>query len=160
MTFVGVCSNERELEIIKSQFNKQKNTDFNFISINDRNVENLQNIKFDCLIINEKMPIVKNMKAFEKVCKNIKYLLINFDKNVNLNVFNENKLTVITYGLNHKCTVTASSIKEEAIMVALQREVLNRKGNVQGIEEQRMEIISNLDVYGHMVLFILNLLYS
>lgn len=161
MTFIGICSNEKDFKIIKSQFTKQnKSQDINFIYIKDSNIKNLQNIKFDALVIHEKIPIIENLEALEKICKNIRYLLINFDKNVNLNILNGNRLTVLTYGHNHKCTVTASSIKEEVIMIALQREVLDRKGILHGIEEEKMDIIQNLDVYGHMLLFVLGLIYD
>ncbi len=158
MTFIGIIANQKEFEIIKSQI-EWKNK-FNIILINDNNIENLQNIKFEILIIHEKMIIKKHMKEFEKICRNLQYLLVNFDKNMNLEILNGSKIKIITYGLNHKCTVTASSIKEDSIMVALQREILDKNGNLQVIEEQRLKTIENLDVYGHMLLFILNIIYG
>ncbi len=161
MIFIGMMANQKEYEMIKNEIEKQMGKEkVSMVFIHEENIQNLQNIKFDVLIIHEKMPIQKHMKAFEKICQNLRNLLINFDKNNNLEVLNGNRMTVITYGLNHKCTVTVSSIQEDSIMVALQREILNKQGNLQEIEEKRIHTIENLDVYGHMLLYILSILYG
>lgn len=161
MTFIGIIANQKEYEMIKKKLEKQSRQDtLNIILIHEANIQNLQNIRFDILIIHEKMSIRKHIKAFEKICQNLYGLLINFDKNKNLEIFNGHPMTVITYGLNHKCTVTASSIQEDSIMVALQREILTRRGTLQEMEEKRIERIEDLDVYGHMLLYILDVLYG
>ena len=86
-------------------------------------------------------------------------MIINTDKNKKLDILNGTRLTVITYGLNHKCTVTASSIKDDNIIVALQRDVLNKFGIVREIGEKRIEVKNNLDVYSYMLIFIIQILY-
>ena len=73
---------------------------------------------------------------------------------------NNSKLHVVTYGLNHKCTITASSIKEDNLMIALQREISDRFGNIMDIGEKSIYPVENLDIYGNMVIFILELLYN
>ena len=151
MIFVAMLANRKEYEILKEQMSNK----ISMIFIDDTHIENLQNIKFDTLIINK--PIKTHQKEFEKICKNARYLLVNSDQNKSI----ENvKGTIITYGLNHKCTVTASSIKEDSIMVALQREFINKQGKLEEIEEERVETIDNLDVYGHIIWFILNKIYG
>ena len=89
----------------------------------------------------------------------LKYLIVNTDKNTYVNILNNDRICIITYGLNHKCTVTASSIKEENIMIALQREIIDRYGHLMIIGEKRVKPIENLDVYGTMTIFIIKLLY-
>ncbi len=155
MTFIGMSANQKDFEILKSKFDG-----LNIIRIDDDNIQNLQNIKFDSIIIHEKMSIKKHVKAFEKICKNLRYFLVNFDKNVNVDILKNNRMTVITYGLNHKSTITASSIQEDYIMVALQRDIFDREGKLQEIREQPIKTVQHLDIYGHMLMFVLSLLYN
>ena len=63
MTFIGMSANQKDFEILKSKFDG-----LNIIRIDDDNIQNLQNIKFDSIIIHEKMSIKKHVKAFEKIC--------------------------------------------------------------------------------------------
>ena len=102
----------------------------------------------------------EEVQLLEKICKNLKYLIINTDKNKQLDIFSGNRLHVITYGLNHKCTVTISSIGEERIMVALQREILDKYGNLMEIGENRINKIQHLDTYGNMTIFVTELIYN
>ena len=160
MTFLGIISNEKDFEIIKSEILKQvKNLEI--ICINKKNIKNLQNVRFETLIIDEELSIKpEDVHLLEKICKNLKYLIINTDKNKNLDIFSGNRLHVITYGLNHKCTVTVSSIGEESIMVALQREILDKYGNLMEIGEKRVNKMQHLDIYGNMAIFITELIYN
>lgn len=158
MVFVGVICYEKDFKNIKSHLYSKCN-DIECIFVQDSNIVNLQNIKFDCFIIHEQMPILKNIGALEKIFKGLKYLVVNSDKNTKLNILNGNRVNVITYGLNHKCTVTASSIQEDTVMIALQREILNKYGKVYEISEKKIEVEKDLDIYSYMLIFIIEVLY-
>ena len=158
MTFIGIVAKQKEFEILQSRIEKQK--EINIILITVDNIENLQNIKFNTIIINIEMPNWHDKKIFENICKNAKYIVVNTDKNKNIDILEGKQKTIITYGLNHKSTITVSSIKEDCIMVAIQREFINIQGKLQEIEEERVKRIRNLDIYGHIVLVICNILYG
>jgi len=159
MIFFGIISSKKDFDIMKKEIEKSlKNV--NLILISEDNIENLQNIKFEALIINDELHIKEsNIMFFQKICENLKYLIINSDRNNFLDILNNNRLCVITYGLNHKCTVTASSITEEYVLVALQREIIDKYGNLMVIGEKRVNTVKEMDVYGVMAIFILKLIY-
>ena len=159
MIFFGIISSKKDFDIMKKEIEKSlKNV--NLILISEDNIENLQNIKFEALIINDELHIKEsNIMFFQKICENLKYLIINSDRNNFLDILNNNRLCVITYGLNHKCTVTASSITEEYVLVALQREIIDKYGNLMVIGEKRVNTLKEMDVYGVMAIFILKLIY-
>lgn len=159
MIFFGIISSKKDFDIMKKELEKSlKNV--NLILINENNIENLQNIKFEALIINDELHIKEsNIMFFQKICENLKYLIINSDRNNFLDILNNNRLCVITYGLNHKCTVTASSITEENVLVALQREIIDKYGNLMIIGEKRVSTVKEIDVYGIMAIFIIKLIY-
>ncbi len=159
MIFFGIISSKKDFDIMKKELEKSlKNV--NLILISEDNIENLQNIKFEALIINDELHIKEsNIMFFQKICENLKYLIINSDRNNFFDILNNNRLCVITYGLNHKCTVTASSITEEYVLVALQREIIDKYGNLMVIGEKRVNTVKEMDVYGVMAIFILKLIY-
>ena len=159
MIFFGIISSKKDFDIMKKEIEKSlKNV--NLILISEDNIENLQNIKFEALIINDELHIKEsNIMFFQKICENLKYLIINSDRNNFLDILNNNRLCVITYGLNHKCTVTESSITEEYVLVALQREIIDKYGNLMVIGEKRVNTVKEMDVYGVMAIFILKLIY-
>ena len=158
MVFIGVMCNEKDFKAIKENI-CNNNKDIELIFVQDSNISNLQNVKFDCFIIHEQILNLKNICALEKILKNLKYLIINSDKNTKLDILNSNKINVITYGLNHKCTVTASSIQDDSIMIALQREILNKYGKLYEISEKKIEVNKDLDIYSYMLIFIIEILY-
>lgn len=160
MSFLGIISNKKDFDIIRKKLENAL-PDEDIILINEKSLKNLQNIKFNALIINDELKLDKNnITILEKICKDIKYLIINYDRNNYLSILNNSKLHVVTYGLNHKCTITASSIKEDNLMIALQREISDRFGNIMDIGEKSIYPVKNLDIYGNMVIFILELLYN
>ena len=158
MVFIGIMCYEKDFKAIKEN-SCNNNKDIELIFVQDSNISNLQNVKFDCFIIHEQILNLKNICALEKILKNLKYLIINSDKNTKLDILNSNKINVITYGLNHKCTVTASSIQDDSIMIALQREILNKYGKLYEISEKKIEVNKDLDIYSYMLIFIIEILY-
>ena len=95
----------------------------NVIFINEKNIDNIKNVKFKIIVLNKEL-INKNL---EGILLNAEYLILNSDINVKL-VENLN-LKVITYGFNSKATVTASSITEEEMLVCIQRNIVDMYNN-------------------------------
>ena len=70
--------------------------------------------------------------------ENATYVIINSDIENNLNILENIKGTVLTYGFNSKATITASSVEDEEIIVCLQRTLQTKSG--KNIEPQEMRI--------------------
>ena len=160
MNVLGIISSKKDFEIIEKEIIK-KGTNVKLIYLNNENIIKYQNIKFDSLFINEEIVSNKDIeKALLKICSNLKYIVINMDKNIDLSVFNKIYLNIITYGLNHKCTINPSSIKEDFIMISVQREILDRSGKIIGIAEKKVKNNINLDIYGNILIFLVEILYK
>ena len=109
MFFIGIISEEKNEKYIKEMLKHNINNS-NVIFINEKNIDNIKNVKFKIIVLNKEL-INKNL---ESILLNAEYLIFNSDINVKL-VENLN-LKVITYGFNSKATVTASSITEEEML--------------------------------------------
>lgn len=144
MSFIGViCDTKNENYIKQTMIQNLKNK--TVIILKEDNVENFKNIKFETIVImsNEKTTILNESKLNEKnVIKRIidsaKYLVVNADEEINLNLLQETNGKVITYGFNSKSTVTASSVKEDGILLCVQRNIENLEG--ENIELQEFNI--------------------
>ena len=114
-------------------------TKFEIININKRSLENIKNITFESLIINDNVKeLLKTSKYLENIIKRAKYLILNSDISNDLKFFRENKINVVTYGLNRKATITVSSIKEDNVLICVQRNIENISKKI--IEEQEFNI--------------------
>lgn len=144
MGFIGIiCDNKDEKYLkktLESNFksNKKQNS---VIIINEKSIENIQNVQFETVLIssnNEK--VLSQKEAIKKILNNVKYLIINADIKTNFEILNNMNLNVITYGFNSKSTVTASSVEED-ILVCIQRKISNINNNV--VDEQEVKISKN-----------------
>lgn len=144
MSFIGIiCDTKNENYIKQTLIQNLKNK--TVIILKEDNVENFKNIKFETIVImsNEKTTILNESKLNEKnVIKRIidsaKYLVVNADEEINLNLLQETNGKVITYGFNSKSTVTASSVKEDGVLLCVQRNIENLEG--KNIELQEFNI--------------------
>ena len=124
MTFIGVLSNNENSTIFK-HLNNQLQKSIKVIDINKNSIENLQNIRFDLIILNYSISLELLKKNFlEKIFLNSKRILVNSDIEENLNLINNLNADVITYGFNNKATITVSSIDEDNIILCVQREIM------------------------------------
>ncbi len=140
MSFIGVVASKKCYENIKKKVTEElKDESINFVQINLRSIENIKNIKFETIILEDNIEKFKNNKEIlNKIIENTQYLIINTDKNLE-QIKIENITNVITYGLNQKATVTVSSISETDILVYLQNILENKEGNKIEIEETRIK---------------------
>lgn len=140
MSFIGVVANRKCFENIKKEVTEKiKKEDINFIQINLRSIENVKNVKFETIIVEDNLEkLKKNKEILEKLCKNTQYLMINTDRNSEQEEIMKipNK---ITYGLNRKANVTISSISEIDVLIYWQKDLKNREGQKIEIEERRIK---------------------
>lgn len=163
MSFIGMVMGNKEFENIKMELaNDIKEKNWNIIPINKQNIENLQNIKFETIIMEEDpKKLEEKAKELHQICENAKYILLNSDKKQNLELGKE-KVKMITYGLNQKATVTISSITEENLLISLQRDIETIQGNKIEVEEKQVKIDPNkkLKIYDQLILYSLKNLYE
>ena len=75
MSNIGIVASERQTKQIKKQIN-QENIKIELISINPKSIENIKNIKFEIIVIQDTLEKQKeNKKYIIEMLKNAKYLL-------------------------------------------------------------------------------------
>ena len=131
MYCIGVISKDIELINELIEYNK-------VIIITKDNVSKHFNEEIDILVIEDKT--IKN-KDLELLCNHSKYILV--QDNVTLNIKLKREANIITFGFNHKSTVTISSISEEKLIICIQREIKSLKNKL--IEPQEMMIKNNVE---------------
>ena len=138
MTFVGIISDNKSFQVLKENIDTQ---DYNLIQINNKSIDNIKNIKFEIIIINKELKSFEEKKLIiDTLCMNSKYIVINTDLNKEFNFGQKYKDKIITFGLNHKATVTISSITESSILVYLQRNVKDKNDKLIEVGEKQVKI--------------------
>ena len=89
-----------------------------------------------------------------------KYIILNSDKEMNVEAINNLKLIAITYGFNSKCTFTVSSITENNIIICLQRSIKNIKNEIIEPQEYILKNEENIEKYAIIATGILKILYE
>ena len=140
MPFIGIIAKESESNFIRNEILKNsENIKFEIININQKNIENIKNIKFDILVINENIDeFFKKSNYLEYIINKSNYIIVNSDIKNNLECNKLKGVEVITYGFNSKSSITVSSVKEENLMLCIQRNFKSVKGKT--IEEQEINI--------------------
>ena len=163
MSFIGIVAENKDFDFIKHNilekiYNQKQKIDI--IKINKRSLENLKNIKFETIIINTKLKdIEKNESYIENILKNSKYLIINSDIQMNKETFKNISLKIITYGLNQKATITASSITQDEVLICLQRNIEDINNNI--IEAQEFNVKKdNENIYNILAIYTILKIYN
>ena len=140
MPFIGIVAKENDCNFIKNGIAKNSESNkFEVININLKSIENVKNIKFDVLVINENIEnLLKHSKYLEDIITKANYLIINADVKNNLSDLKNAKTNIITYGFNAKSTITISSVKDENMMICIQRNIKTLQQSI--IEEQEINI--------------------
>ena len=164
MAFIGVITSKRSEEASKkvfiNLFNENIIKKINVIIINESNIDNIKNVLFETVIINEDNYLIRNkMDSLKQILAKCKFLILNSDMDINLESIYKLKLAVITYGLNLKSTVTASSIEDEKLQICIQRSIRNIYNEI--IEPKEIYVYAKKnDIYRVMEQCILEILYT
>lgn len=139
MSFIGIVAGKKCFENIRKKITeKVKDETINFIQINIRSVENIKNIKFEIIIVEDNLEKFKNnQEILKKIFENTQYLMINTDRNAKEEI--EKMPNTITYGLNQKADITVSSISDIDILIYWQKSLEDREGHKIEIEERRIK---------------------
>ncbi|MBQ9297463.1 MAG: hypothetical protein IJ223_00240 [Clostridia bacterium] len=163
MAFIGIITSTKNEETLKKTLVKTLkncNVKHNLIIINEENIDNMKNIKFNSIIMNKENNIEENKKdILNQIINNTKYLIINSDIYTNKDEQYNSNATIITYGYNLDATLTTSSVSDEEVLLCIQRDI--QLGDKTKIEPK--EIYSHIlgkDVYNTMANNAVRLLYK
>lgn len=92
------------------------------------------------IICNDIKKIESHTKTLKKIYDNSKYVIINSDINIEQNCLIGSKKNIITYGMNQKATITLSSINDNKLLISIQRNIENIKGEEIEVGENVLEI--------------------
>ena len=164
MAFIGVITSKRSEEasrkVFINLFNENVIKKMNVVLINESNIDNIKNVLFETVIINEDNALIRNkMDSLKQILEKCKFLILNSDMNINFESIYKLKLTVITYGLNLKSTITASSIENEKIQICIQRSIKNVNNKIIEPKEIYVDSKKN-DIYRVMEQFVIESLYK
>ena len=161
MAFVGIVVDKKEENLFENKLNEifskleQKNT---IILINDTSVENIKNVKFEIVLI-DNCKTIKNLDKLRNIIQNTSYLVINTD-NCNTDIIKGIELTVISYGFNTKATITMSSVEEEKMIFCIQRNIKNLRDNIIEAQEIDIKIQEESSKYLEISTSIIEILYK
>lgn len=162
MSLIGVIAQKKDFQIIRKEISKEN---VELIEINKESIINLKNVKFEEIIILEDITLKSEEYKYigEKISE-VKYLIVNSDIKINLlkKIDISNPVKIITFGFNTKATISVSSVKEDKIIVCLQREI--KKSDNKILESQEKEIkVSNKNnkkIYNDLAIFIIKQLHN
>lgn len=119
MVTVGIVSKNKNVKFVK-ELNKK----YNIQAINIRQKDDLKDKHVDILVLED---LVISKELVEKILKHVRYLLIQ-DNIYDIQFKLEEEINIITFGFNHKSTVTVSSVTEENIVICIQRTMKSING--------------------------------
>jgi len=140
------------IEDSEEEFNIDKALNDNWKKIDTKVKTHVTSVNEEINNFKEEINYVKNF------CMKAKYLVINSDIEINCSILKEIKTNIITYGLNHKSTVTLSSITDESVLIFVQREFENMENKAIEVGEYNIKIQkeNRTNIHEIMLAFILN----
>ena len=157
MSLVGIIAKSKDIQAIKKEIGN-----IDIIEITKESIKNVKNIKFDEIIFLQNINLEKEeYKYLNEIISKSNFLIINGDIEIHIlkEIKIEKPIKLITIGFNSKSTITISSIKDNKIIMYIQRDI--EKSNGEIIEVQ--EVVSNGNIkkiYNNLAVFIINMLHN
>lgn len=157
MHFIGVVTDKNSENNIKRMVNEKINNNNKIIFLTKENLSNFRNVKFDSLILNEKLDENLSLNQIMEKCR---YILLNSDIYFKSDKTVKEYQKIITFGYNSKATVTISSATEDNYMIYIQDEISNsnKLDDIQEIKFEKTQ--SNINAYDGMIITIMDMLYN
>lgn len=141
MAVIGIITKSNNIIEIEKTLEKYGVYEKNIVIITKHTIENIKNVKFDIIIIFEK---IEDDDILKKVLDSSKYLIINTDFKENIELLNmAEDQYVITFGFNSRATITIISNENDEIILDLQREIENLEK--KKIESQEIKLENNFN---------------
>mgnify|MGYP006948459255 CR=1 FL=1 len=152
MPLIGIVARKKDIKDIKRKLGEN----YELIELNSESIKNLKNIKFDEIIYNKDINLTEEeYKFMREIINKTKYILINSDEKIKIH---ENILIkIITFGFNSKSTIMISSVKENYIIISVQREIEKLNGDIIENQEKKIEIEQNKksSIYNEIINFLI-----
>lgn len=162
MPLIGVIAKKKDFQSIKREMQKYN---IELIEITKESIANLKNVKFEEIIFLEDISL--NPKEYKYISEKIleaRYLIVNGDIEITLlkQLKMQKPIKTITFGFNTKATISISSVKEDKIMVCLQREIQKIDNKIIEFQEKEIRInkADNKKIYNCLVIFIIKELHN
>lgn len=162
MPLIGIIAKKRDIQAIKKEL---KESDYKIIDITQKAIRNIKNIVFEKVIFLEDINLeLEEYKYMSEIIAKAKYLIINGD--IDIKILKEIKIDkpvkIITFGFNTKSTIAISSVKDEKIIVCLQRDIEKINGDIIEIQEKeiKMRKQSPKKIYNNLSIFIIRELHN
>ncbi len=162
MPLIGVIAKKKDFQSIKREMQKYN---IELIEITKESLANLKNVKFEEIIFLEDISLKpKEYKYISEKILEARYLIVNGDIEINLlkQLKMQKPIKTITFGFNTKATISISSVKEDKIMVCLQREIQKIDNKIIEFQEKEIRInkADNKKIYNCLVIFIIKELHN
>ena len=160
MPLIGIVAKKKDVQAIK---NELKEKDIEIIEITKESVKNLKNIIFEEIVFLEDINLKEEeYKYMNEIITKAKYIIINSDIEIEIlkKIEIQKPIKFITFGFNSKSTITISSVKDEKVIVCLQRDIEKINGKIIEIQEKELVSKNNKKIYNYLVVFIINELHN
>ena len=160
MPLIGIVAKKKDIKAIK---NELKESNVEIIEITKQCVKNLKNIKFEEIIFLEDISLNEDeYKYMNEMISKAKYIIFNSDIEMNIlkQLEIQKPIKFITLGFNSKSTITISSIKEEKVIVCIQRDIEKTNGKILEIQEKEIISKNAKKIYNYLVVFIIKELHN
>ena len=160
MPLIGIVAKKKDVQAIK---NELKGSNVEIIEITKQCVKNLKNITFEEVIFLEDISLnTDEYKYMNEIISKAKYIIFNSD--IKMKIFKQIEIQkpvkFITFGFNSKSTITISSIKEEKVIVCIQRNIEKINGKILEIQEKEILSKNTRKIYNYLVVFIIKELHN
>ena len=152
MPLIGIVAQKREVKDIKRKLGDK----YELIELTNESIKNLKNIKFDEIIYNKDINLTEEEYEFmREIINKTKYILINSD--IKIKIPEKILIKIITFGFNTKSTIMISSVKENYIIISVQREIEKLNGDIIENQEKKIEIEQNKksSIYNEIINFLI-----
>ena len=158
MPLIGIVAKKKDIQVIK---NELKESNVEIIEITKQCVKNLKNITFEEVIFLEDISLnTDEYKYMNEIISKAKYIIFNSDIEMKILKQIQKPIKFITFGFNSKSTITISSIKEEKVIVCIQRDIEKINGKILEIQEKEIISKNAKKIYNYLVVFIIKELHN
>lgn len=156
MFFIGIITDKNSENNIKNIM-KDKLKESEIVFLNNNNLENFRNVKFDSIVINNE---IEDKYLLDKILEKSKYVLYNSDIKTKENFSKDLYQNIITYGYNSKAVVTISSVTDESYLIYIQKNIdgYNKSAGIQEIKFEKNK--KNINAYDGMITTIIDIIYN
>ena len=160
MPLIGIVAKKKDIQAIK---NELKESNVEIIEITKDSVKNLKNITFEEVIFLEDISLDEDeYKYMDEIISKAKYIIFNSDIEIKIlkQIEIQKPIKCITFGFNSKSTITISSVKDEKVIVCIQRDIEKINGKIIEIQEKEILSKNTKKIYNNLVVFIIKELHN